>query len=441
MQDWRKTTGAKLYNKAKKIIPGGTQLLSKRPEMFLPELWPSYYSKAKGCEVWDLDGRHFIDMSYCGIGACLLGFADEDVNEAVKNCIDNGSMSTLNTPVEVELAELLCEIHPWADMVRYARTGGESMSIAVRIARAHTKRDKIAICGYHGWSDWYLAANLSTDKALKDHLIPGLQPQGVPQGLQGTTLPFHYNNIEELEIICKENANEIAAVVMEPMRSDLPENGFLQKVKNITKEMGAVLIFDEISSGWRHHFGGVHLDFGIEPDIAVFAKSMSNGFPMAALTGTRKVMQSAQDSFISSTYWTEAVGPSAALATIRKMQKYNVSEHIKKIGNIVQKGWRNLADKYDCDISIAGQPALCSFSFNHKQAQELRTLLTQCMLDEGFLAIPTFYPTFAHTEEIIEQYLAALDNTFAIMRDAVDQKNIMNRLKGPVAHKGFARLT
>jgi len=173
-------TGQRLYVKAKTRIPGGTQLLSKRPELYLPEQWPSYYSRAKGVEVWDLDGNRYLDMCYNGIGACILGACDPDVDAAVRTAIDAGSMSTLNAPEEVELADLLCELHPWADMVRYARCGGEAMAVAVRIARAKTHRDIIAFCGYHGWHDWYLAANLGEETALDGHLLPGLQPAGVP---------------------------------------------------------------------------------------------------------------------------------------------------------------------------------------------------------------------------------------------------------------------
>ena len=200
-------SGQQLYVKAKQLIPGGTQLLSKRPEMFLPEQWPSYYSKARGCFVWDIDGKKYCDVTISGVGACLLGFADPDVNEAVKKTVDHGSMATFNAPQEVELAELLCDIHPWANMVRYARTGGESMAVAVRIARTYSGKDKIAICGYHSWSDWYLAANLSADGSLDGHLLPGLEPNGVPRALAGTALTFRYNQIEQLEAIVAEHGN------------------------------------------------------------------------------------------------------------------------------------------------------------------------------------------------------------------------------------------
>ena len=215
--------GQELYKRAKQLIPGGTQLLSKRPEMFLPEQWPSYYSKATGIEVWDLDGRRYLDMCYNGIGACILGAADPDVDAAVKDTIARGNMSTLNCPEEVELAELLCELHPWADRVRYARSGGEAMAVAARIARAATGREIVAFCGYHGWHDWYLAANLADEKSLDGHLLPGLEPAGVPRGLQGTALPFQYNRLDDLASLIQKNNVILAADVMEPIRSQEPD--------------------------------------------------------------------------------------------------------------------------------------------------------------------------------------------------------------------------
>ena len=300
--------------------------------MLLPEQWPTYYSKASGSRIWDLDGRCFVDMSYSGIGSCVLGYADADVNRAVAAAIEAGSMSTLNCAEEVELAELLCEIHPWAEMVRYARCGGEAMAVAVRIARTHTRRDKIAFCGYHGWHDWYLSANLASGNALEGHLLPGLSPAGVPAGLAGTTLPFHYNRIDELTAIVREHGDQLAAVVMEPIRSHPPEADFLQQVREVAHRCGAVLIFDEITSGWRLTSGGAHLLYGVSPDLAVFAKAMSNGYPMAAIIGIGDVMQAAQDSFISSTYWTERIGPAAALATIQKIRDCNVPGRLMEAG-------------------------------------------------------------------------------------------------------------
>ena len=327
-------SGLLLWNKAKKIIPGGSQLLSKRSEMFLPNQWPSYYAKAKGVEVWDLDGNKYLD-TYASVGACILGYADPEVNQAVIKAINNGSNSTLNCPEEVELAELLCQLHPWAKMVRYARTGGESMAVAIRIARAYSGKDIVAFCGYHGWQDWYLSANLASNKNLDGHLIKGLKPKGLPRCLKGTALPFHYNNVKELEKIVKKN--KVGVIVMEPIRNDWPEKNFLKKIRALADKAKAVLIFDEITIGWRLNIGGSHLKLGVTPDMAVFAKGLSNGFPMAAIIGKEKIMQAAQTSFISSSYWTERIGPAAALASIKKMQKLNVPKHLDKIGKLLLK--------------------------------------------------------------------------------------------------------
>jgi glutamate-1-semialdehyde aminotransferase len=409
--------------------------------MFLPEGWPSYYSRARGVETWGLDGQKYIDMSLCGIGACVLGFADPDVDNAVRAAIDAGSMATLNCPEEVELAELLCELHPWAGMVRYARGGGEEMTIAVRIARASTGREKVAFCGYHGWHDWYLAANLAEEDALDGHLLPGLEPAGVPRGLLGTALPFHYNRIEELEAIISVHGDELAAIVMEPVRDHEPEPGFLERVRDMATRTGAVLIFDEVTAGWRLNTGGVHLLYGVNPDIAVFAKAMSNGYPMAAVVGTEAVMQAAQSTFISSTYWTERIGPAAGLATIRKHRRCNVPQHLVEVGERVQSGWRAAADRVGLSISVTGMPPLSHFSLDYENGLAIRTLFTQMMLERGFLASNAFYATYAHQDAHIDSYLAAVEETFCFLAEAIERDRVESHLKGPVAHSGFRRLT
>ncbi|PIX17441.1 aminotransferase class III [Candidatus Desantisbacteria bacterium CG_4_8_14_3_um_filter_40_12] len=429
-----------LYNKAKKLISGGTQLLSKRPEMFLPDLWPAYYKKAKGCEIWDLDGNKYIDASFMGIGACILGYADEDVDNAVKDAIDNGAMSTLNCPEEVELAELLCQIHPWADMVRYARTGGEAMAIAVRIARAKTGKDLILFCGYHGWHDWYLSANLADDKALDGHLLPGLEPKGVPRVLKGTAIPFVYNDSDTFLKLIKEYGEKAAAVVMEPIRNFYPEKGFLELIREKTKELGIVLIFDEVTSGWRLTIGGAHLNLGVEPDIAVFAKAISNGYPMAAIIGKSEVMEVAQESFISSTYWTEKIGPTASLATIKKLRERNVPALLAKIGKKVQDGWKKSAEKYNLGVKVFGIPPLSHFHFECGDHLILKTLYTQLMLEKGFLAADSFYASYAHKEEDTDKYLNATEEAFEFISKAVREGTPQKYLKGPVCHSGFRRL-
>ncbi|HDZ17503.1 MAG TPA: aminotransferase class III-fold pyridoxal phosphate-dependent enzyme [archaeon] len=431
--------GTSLWKKAKKLIPGGSQLLSKRSEMFLPDQWPSYYEKAKGVEIWDLDGNHFYDMTIMGVGACILGYADEDVNTAVKNVIEKGSMATLNSPKDVELAELLLNIHPWAEAVRYARTGGEIMAVAVRIGRAYSKKDKIAFCGYHGWHDWYLASNLADNANLDGHLLPGLAPNGVPRGLIKTAIPFEYNKIEKLEAIIKEN--DIGVIVIEPIRHQEPENNFLQRAREIADETGAVLIFDEITAGWRLTIGGSHLLYNVNPDMMVTAKGISNGYPMAAVIGKAEIMDAAQTSFISSTYWTEAIGPAAAIATIRKMEKYNVPFHLDKIGALIGKKWRELAKKHDLNFSILPPNALVTFTIDYENALAIKTLYTQEMLKRGYLAATSVYVSYAHTEEIVNEYMKNVDEVFELIKNAIDTNKINTLLEGPISHSGFQRLT
>ncbi len=430
-----------LYKKAKKMIPGGTQLLSKRPEMFLPDLWPAYYRKAEGCEISDLDGNRYIDMSYMGIGTCALGYADKDVNRAVHKAIESGTMSTLNSPDEVKLAELLIRLHPWAGMVRYARSGGEAMAIAVRIGRAISNKDVALFCGYHGWHDWYLSANLTNEGNLEGHLLPGLDPKGVPKCLMGTAYPFTYNNTREFLGLVKQYKKNIGVVVIESIRNVEPEKEFIEVITETTGKLGVILIVDEISAGWRLTLGGAHLLFGLEPDLAVFAKGMSNGFPMAAVIGKKHVMEVAQETFISSTYWTERIGPAAALATIQKMEKRNVSRHLIETGKVVQEGWQDAASRCGLKIEVGGIYPLSHFAFKYEEPLILKTLFTQLMLERGFLATTAFYASYAHKKQHTNKYLLAVNDVFHVMSKAIKRGHPERYLKGPVCHSGFKRLT
>ena len=433
------------YRRAKEIIPGGTQLLSKRPEMFAPDVWPAYYREARGCEIIDTSGRALLDMSSGGILATILGYADPDVNAAVIRRVQMGSMSTLQTHDEVELAELLTEIHPWAEMARFTRTGGESMAVAVRIARAATGRDQIALCGYHGWHDWYLAANLASDQdgkdALAGHLLPGLDPAGVPQALAGSANTFAYNRLDQLDDVIAKSNGKLAAIVMETTRHIDPEPGFLEGVRERANRAGAVLILDEISIGWRLCLGGAHLKYGIEPDIAVFAKTISNGFAMGAVIGRSSVMQAAQRSFISSAYWTEGVGPAAALATVRKLKQLDVPAHLNRIGTQVRSLWQELGTKHNIPVKFGGRPEMAVLSFDHPETAALTTLMTVRMLDHGILAGAGFNPMLAHEPRHVERYAQALNEVFAELAVAIQQNDLSTRLKTPVKHSGFSRLT
>ena len=429
-----------LYRHARQRIPGGTQLLSKQPEMMAPEQWPAYFSEARGCETWDLDGRHYYDFSTNGIGSCLLGFCDPDVTDAVQRRIHLGSMCSLNAPEEVELADLLCEIHPWAEQVRFARCGGEACAMAVRIARATTDRSVVAVCGYSGWQDWCLAANLGDTDALRGHLLPGLDPLGVPRELRGTTVPFVYNRRDEFDALVAQHGDRLAAVIMEPCRNHDPDPGFLEHVRDEAHRVGALLIFDEITIGWRMHTGGVHLKYGVMPDLAVFAKALGNGHPIAAVIGTAAAMSGAHGSFISSTYWTESVGFVAALATLRKLNTVDVPGHVARLGRRVQQCWIDSARRYALPVRVGGYPCLAHFRFDHPQADALRTLYTQEMLALGFLAGAGLYPTWAHTDAVVDRYAEAIDRVFFEVSQALARGDVVSRLRGPVAHSGFKRL-
>jgi glutamate-1-semialdehyde aminotransferase len=431
-------TGQELYKKAKQIIPGGTMLLSKRPEMFLPDQWPAYYSKTKGCKIWDLDGKEYIDVSIMGVGPNTLGYCNEIVDNAVIKTVQSGNMSTLSCPEEVMLAERLIELHPWADMVRLGRTGGETNAIAVRIARAASGRDKVAICGYHGWHDWYLSANLGDEQNLAGHLLPGLDPAGVPQNLRGSVVPFNYNNYQQLLDIV--NTQDIGVIKMEVSRNSGPEDNFLHKVRQLATERNIVLIFDECTSGFRQSFGGLHKIYGVEPDIAIFAKAMGNGYAITAVIGRRSIMEAAQKTFISSTFWTERIGPTAALATLKEMERIQSWDIITAIGNDIKKKWQQLADLHNLSITQWGIPSLAGFSYNSENNLAYKTYVTQEMLAKGYLAGNCIYACIDHSSEIIDGYFNTLDPLFAQIKKFEEGEDVFAHLKGPVCHAGFKRL-
>ena len=433
-------TGQELYKKAKTLIPGGTMLLSKRPEMFLPDQWPSYFSKAKGISVWDLDGKELLDMSIMGIGTNTLGYGNDEVDAAVMETVKNGNMSTLSCPEEVYLAEKLIEINPWAGMVRFARSGGEANSIAIRIARAASGKDKVAICGYHGWHDWDLSANHNGGgDDFSGHLLAGLSPNGVPKSLKDTVYPFNYNNYEELLSIVENN--DIGVIKMEVVRNFGPEDNFLHKVRALATAKNIVLIFDECTSGFRETFGGIYKKYGVEPDMAMYGKTIGNGYALTAVVGKRSVMEAAQTTFISSTFWTERIGPTAALATLKVMERVKSWEIITEMGNKMRNGWQKLADTYHLDISISGIPSLSTYSFNSPDALGYKTLIAQEMLKKGFLASTNFYASTAHNDENLDLYFNALESVYEkISNCEKGNSKIMDLLEGPICHGGFKRL-
>ena len=430
--------GQKLWKRAKEVIPGGNMLLSKRPEMFLPDHWPAYFSKSKGCQVWDLEGNEYTDMSIMGIGTNILGYGHPAVDEAVKKTIDAGNMSTLNCPEEVYLAEKLIELHPWADMARFARSGGEANAIAIRIARAASGKDGVAFCGYHGWHDWYLSANLGNEENLSGHLLPGLEPNGVPKNLRGTVFPFEYNDFEKLKKLV--DSKDIGVIKMEVVRNKEPEGSFLQNVRKLANDNNIVLIFDECTSGFRQTFGGLHKHYGVEPDMAMFGKALGNGYAITATIGRREIMEAAQATFISSTFWTERIGPTAVLKTLEVMEQIESWKIITQIGLKIRESWQQLADKHSLNIEHWGLPALTGFTLKSENSLAYKTLITQEMLKRGYLAGNSVYVSIEHTEEKLERFFDELDPVFNLIKECEDGRDVQSLLEGPLCHIGFKRL-
>ena len=430
--------GQDLWKKAKKIIPGGNMLLSKRSEMFLPNLWPSYYSKSKGVHVWTIENIKLIDMIFA-VGQNTLGYNNSELEKSITKTIKYGNMTSLNCPEEVSLAEKLISMHPWADMVRLARSGGEANSIAIRIARAAAKNTRVAFCGYHGWHDWYLSANIKSDNNLSSHLLPGLRPEGVPKELLNTAFPFEYNKYQELEKLV--DKRDIGIIKMEVSRNFGPENNFLEKVRKLCDKKNIILIFDECTSGFRETFGGIHLKYKVNPDIAMFGKALGNGFAINAVIGKKSVMESAQNTFISSTFWTERIGPAAAVKTLELMQKYKSWKVISKTGKQIKKTWELIAKRNKLSITTFGLDAICGFSINSKNSNLYKTFITQEMLKKNILASNLIYVSLVHTKEYLEKYFNELDRIFnTINKFESNELNTTKLIQNIEAHQSFKRL-
>ena len=432
------SSGSKIWDRATKIIPGGNMLLSKRPDMFLPDKWPTYFSKAKGCYVWDLDGKKYADMGLMGVGTNILGYGNQYIDKKVSEAISLGNLSSLNCPEEVILAEKLVELHPWAGMVKFCRTGGEANAVAIRIARAASNKNNVAVCGYHGWHDWYLASNLSNKDNLNTHLLSGLETEGVNTNLKNTVFTFEYNNFDELKNLVK-NKN-IGVIKMEVMRNFKPKNNFLKRVAELAKKENIILIFDECTSGFRETYGGLHLKYKITPDIAIFGKALGNGYAITAIVGRTEVMEYAQKSFISSTFWTERIGPTAAIETLRIMKSARSWEIITNLGIKYLYQIRKIAKNNKVKIQPLGLPSLQSYIFQNKNHQIFKTYITQEMLKRRILATNSIYFSTKHTENMINNYLDILNDIFYNIRNAINTSSEHELLDGSVAKTGFTRV-
>ena len=427
----------KLWKRTKEKILGGTMLFSKRPQNFLPEKWPPFYSKAKKCYIWDLQKKKYLDVSLMGIGTNILGYSNELINNKVIKAVKSSNMSTLNCFEFTELTEKLLSMHPWFGKAKFAKTGSEANTIALRIARCSAKSQNVAVCGYHGWQDWYLAANIMNKKNLNNHLMTNISSDGVNKSLKKNIFSFNYNDYESfLNIVEK---NEIGTVFMEVSRNFRPKNRFLEKIRSYTKRKNIILIYDECSSGFREDFGGLHKKYNVKPDLAVFGKALGNGYPITVVLGDSELMNNAENSFISSTFWTDKIGAVAALATLDLMEKMKSWKIISFQGNKIKNKWREFSIKYNLDINIYGLDAMPSFTFKSNRDLEYRTLIAQEMLKKNILATNTVYLSIFHDDKILKKYFNVLESIFYnISRIENNIENI--KLETAIIQPGFNRI-
>ena len=430
--------GQKFWIRANEVIANGSMLFSKNPDLHLPRLWPAYYSKAKGCKIWDLENNVYKDIFLMGVGTNTLGYAYEPIEKKIRENLKKSNMSSLNSIDEILLAEKLIEIHPWADKARFTRSGGEANAVAIRIARAYAGKSNVAICGYHGWHDWYLSSNLRNKKNLDNHLIKNLDIEGVPRNLKNTVFPFDYNDISELIKII--NTKNIGIVKMEVERNQPPRNNFLKKVRDICNKKNIILIFDECTSGFRSSYGGLHLKYNINPDIAIFGKALGNGYAINAIIGRKEIMDATKKTFISSTFWTERLGSVAGLETLRCMKKIKSWDIISKIGRKIKNNWKKIASNNSIKINIQGLDALPNFNFRSNNHNLYKTYISQEMLKKKIIASNVIYTSITHTDKVMENYFDLLDNIFRNIKRCEDQKeNIYKLLETNEALTGTRR--
>ena len=419
------------------MINGGVGLLSKRPDQFLPVGWPTYYTKAKNCFIWGSEGDKFIDFSLMGVGTNILGYSDSEINKVAIKKIKESNSSTLVSIEEKSLAEELISAHPWSGKTIFARSGAEANTIALRVARLNSNKKGVAVCGYHGWHDWYLAANFKKDK-IKDIHLEGLTTDGVPNDLGKYVYPFKFNDLDSFKEIIKKHKN-VGIVFMEVERNLKLKNTFLKSIKKVCEEKKLILIFDECSSGFRETYGGLHLKYKIYPDIAVFGKSIANGIPLTVVIGNKNIMDKASKSFISSTFWSDTMAPAVGLATLKKMKKIQSWKKITKTGKIIKKKWKQLAKKYKLEIIVSGIDAMPTFKFNSKKNWYYRNYLVQEFLKNKILATNTVY-CCVHHEKYLDIYFKILEKIFSEITKFEKNLNVSDFLEYPIANQGFERL-
>jgi glutamate-1-semialdehyde 2,1-aminomutase len=406
--------------RAQRTIPLGSQTFSKSHIQY-PECAPLFLERGSGSHVWDVDGNEYIDF-VSALAPVILGYDDTDVISAVTEQLHKGVSFSLPTPLEAELAEMLVDIIPCAEMVRFGKNGTDATSAAIRLARAYTKRDRVAVCGYHGWQDWYIG---STARHL-----------GVPDAVRELTSTFQYNNLESLRNALAAHPGEFAAVIMEPLSVDPPEPGFLEGVRDLAHEHGALFVLDEIITGFRVDLGGAQTLTGVTPDLASFGKSMANGFPMAAIVGKAEYMRLMEDIFYSGTFGGEALSLAASIATIQKMQREPVHQRLNSAGERIMAKNRELISRHGLEeyVMVKGHPTwnLLIFKDGPKATLwETKSLYLEELLAQGILFIGSHNMSYAHSDSDLEKLAQAQDAAFGLLRQALDHGNVRDYLTGP----------
>ena len=414
-----------LYNRALGLIPSVTQTLAKGPTQYINGAAPKYLAKGKGARVWDVDGNEYIDYNM-GIGPLSLGYAYPKTDEAIKKQLDDGITFSLMHPLEVEVAELIREVIPNAEAVKFSKTGADVTSAAVRLARAYTGKTKILCCGYHGWHDWYVSTMARN--------------AGIPEAVQSETYTFNYNDIESLK---NSMDGDVAAVILEPVVFQAPEDNFLHKVVDLCKENNVLLIFDEMWTGFRIALGGAQEYFGITPDMATYSKAIANGMPIAVLTGRKDILDlSDTDVFFYTTFGGEALSLAATKATIEEMKERKVQEHFDKLGGKLKNGYNELAQKHDLGFSKAiGYNFRSMVTFGEEAGDPfiIKSFVQQEMIKRGILWSGFHNMCFSHTEEDVEYTLKAYDEVLGLLREALNNNNVKEQLRGEPVQPTFRK--
>jgi glutamate-1-semialdehyde 2,1-aminomutase len=427
----------KKWNEYKKNILNGSMLLSKKPDRFLPGAWPVNYSKAKGCYIWS-NNKKYLDFCLMGVGTNILGYSNKYINKTVQKEMSLSNMSSFNSDKFNQLSLEFFKMHKWSNKAFFAKTGAEANAIALRISRNYSKKNSIVVCGYHGWQDWYLSANIKKNNSLDKIHLKGLSIEGVPCEFGNLIDSFYFNDLEGFERIIK-NKNSIGTLIMEVQRNIKPKKNFLKKIRKICTQKKITLIFDECTSGFRECYGGLHKKYGVEPDIAVFGKALGNGIPINVIITKNEISKQAEKSFISSTFWSDSVGPAAALTTLKEMKKIKSWIKICKIGKRIKLFWKKISKKYNLNLDISGLDSMPTFNFKNLKNDLYINFITQEMLKKNILATNTIYCCVDH-QRFLKKYFFELEKIFYKISLFEKNKNISLSLENPLQEKNFSRL-